>query len=802
MILQYIKLAIRQIARSKFSFAIAIIGLAISLAAAGLLISYSLYYLEYDKGVQDHDKWYRLRISSSHPDYGDVDFSTFYINPATMLLNDIPEVKDHILYWPSNVAFQLTCEGKPFPIDARAFVTANFPEHYKMDILYGNPDSLLVDRFGLLISESFSRSYFGEINPVGKKLDVMGNPRFHISGVFKDIKANTHIKHDHYSLLNNDDADPSSEDAWYLTGHVRVKIPDKADLKIVESKLDKVLAEHRAVINNDGTLKVHLDPVSQMHFMPGLKDDEPTMSILNVRSILAISIVLILVAIFNFMIIIGLSWKKRADEFLFRRAVGAGRLELFHQLMWEYALHYTLSVLLGIGLYFFTKGFFGDLVQIDTQSYNLMAMPYLIYSFMAIVPMGIFSCLLMSMRHASIFLEQNVWHSIHRNRGITLLLFVQMMISFCFIALALSVSLHYNYIRKIDWGWETKNTIQYNYITVNGESMRGYYSAALLKDRLLAIPGVDKVSSTSFNMVSPSVDDNNGFAYPPVYFQDGAKSASSRSYLSFCLPDLFPSRGIEVLQGRIPEAGIRTQVVVNHTFAKQLSADRSVLGRRISFYETADDEHWYEIAAVVEDCRFFPAHLEMIPMVYLLHPSSLQYHQITWQDGRKLEVLPAVEEVFRDASSSGLFGYKNIEIEHTQDEYYAQDHMYKNLNIFMALFVLLISIMGIYAVSSASIHTQMKDISIRKVCGAELSDLLRLYLKKYLHLYIGAAIPGLYAAYSMTRLFRDRFAADSTQSFVGYPLAIVLMAMVVFIPLYINVLKAYKTDANRYLHAD
>jgi ABC-type antimicrobial peptide transport system permease subunit len=111
---------------------------------------------------------------------------------------------------------------------------------------------------------------------------------------------------------------------------IRVKIPDKADLKIVESKLDKVLAEHRAVINNDGTLKVHLDPVSQMHFMPGLKDDEPTMSILNVRSILAISIVLIVVAIFNFMIIIGLSWKKRADEFLFRRAVG-GQLDLFHQ---------------------------------------------------------------------------------------------------------------------------------------------------------------------------------------------------------------------------------------------------------------------------------------------------------------------------------------------------------------------------------------------------------------------------------------------------------------------------------------
>lgn len=802
MTLQYIKLAIRQIAKHKSSFAIAIIGLAISLAAAGLLISYSLYYLEYDKGVQDHEQWYRLRISSSHPDYGDVDFSTFYINPATMLLNDIPEVKDHILYWPSNVAFQLSCEGKPFPIDARAFVSPNFLEHYKMDILYGNPDSLLVDRFGLLISESFSRSYFGEINPVGKKLDVMGNPRFHISGVFKDIKANTHIKHHHYSLLNNDDVDLASEDAWYLTGHVRLKIPDKADLRVVETKLDDALATLRAVIGNEGRLKVHLDPVSQMHFMPGLKDDEPTMSILNVRSILAISIVLIMVAIFNFLIIIGLSWKKRADEFQFRRALGAGRFELFLQLMWEYALHYVLAVLLGTGLYFFTSGVFGDLVQIDTQSYSLMTMPYLPYFILAILLIGILSGLLMSLRHARIFLEQNAWHSIHRNRGITALLYVQMTISFCFIALAFSVSLHYNYIRKIDWGWETKNTIQYNYITVNGESMRGYYSAALLKDRLLAIPGVDKVSSTSFNMVSPSVDDNNGFAHPPVYFQDGSKSASSRSYISFCLPDLFPTREIEVLEGRIPEAGIRTQVVVNHTFAKQLSADKSVLGRRINFYEAAEDENWYEIAAVVEDSRFFPAYLEMIPMVYLLHPSSLQYHQITWQDGRKLEVLPAVEEVFRDASSSGLFGYKNIEIEHTQDEYYAQDQMYKNLNIFMAIFVLLISIMGIYAVSSASIHAQMKDISIRKVCGAELLDLLGLYMKKYLYLYIGAAIPGLFAAYSMIRLFQDRFVADSLSSLWGYPLALMLMALVVFIPLYINVLRAYKADANRYLQAD
>jgi len=802
-ILQYIKLAFREIAKHKSSFAIAIIGLAISLAAAGLLISYSLYYLDYDKSVQNHEQWYRLRYSNLYPELGEIGSASFFIPPARILLLDIPEVKDHILYWPSVIALNLRCDGKSFQMEERVFVSANFPEHYKMEIIYGNPDSLLSDRNGILISESFSKNFFGNVNPVGKKIYVGENPRFFVSGVFADLKSNMHLRHDHYSLWYNDDeANSIAEDDWYLSGHVRLRIPDKEDVELVKRKLDQLLEQYRSVIGHTGSMQVHLDPISKIHYTTGLKDDASTMSILNIYSVLALSFMFLLTAISNFLIIIGLSWKKRADEFQFRRALGAGRLELFHQLMCEYAVHFTLALLLGVGLYACSRGLFGDLIQIDMQSYSLMVIPYLIYSILTLILMGTLSGLLMSMRHAMIFLEQNAWHRMHRNRGITILLFVQMTISFCFIALAISVAQHYSFIRRIDWGWNTRNTIQYNFLTVNSDSMRGYYSASLLRDRILAIPGVEKVTSTYFNMVSHSIDDNNGYFNPPVYFQDGAKNVSSRSYGSFCLPDLFTIRDIELLEGRIPDAGNSTQVVVNNTFAKQLSSDKNVLGRRIRFYEGIDDEGWYEIAAVVEDSRFFPAHLPMVPMTYILHPNTLQYHQITWQEGHKQEVLSALDELFADAASGGVFGYKSKEVELTLDEYYAQDSMYKNLNIFMAIFVLLITIMGIYAVSSVSIHSQMKDISIRKICGAELSDLLRLYMTKYLYLYVGAAIPGLYAAHSMISLFRDRFATDSLSSLWGYPLALLLMAAVVFIPLYINVFRAYKADPTRYLQAD
>ncbi|MCB5296065.1 MAG: ABC transporter permease, partial [Candidatus Cloacimonetes bacterium] len=205
MIIQYIKLAFRHIGKERFSFAIAILGLSISLAAVGHLVSYSLYYLDYDKLPDNYEEWYRLRYSEVHPELGEISSASFYLPPAPLLLRDIPEVKEHIVYWPSVIAVNLRCDGKVFQMEERAFVSASFPKHYKMKIIYGNPDSLLSDRNGILISESFSKSFFGNVNPVGKKVYVGENPRFYISGVFSDLKGNLHLKHDHYSLWYNDD---------------------------------------------------------------------------------------------------------------------------------------------------------------------------------------------------------------------------------------------------------------------------------------------------------------------------------------------------------------------------------------------------------------------------------------------------------------------------------------------------------------------------------------------------------------------------------------------------------------------
>lgn len=801
MIFKHIGMALRQLARNKLSFSIAILGLAISLAAVGHLVSYTRFYLDYDKKVENHEEWYRLRYSEVHPELGEHASASFYIPPARMLLRDIPEVKDHIVYWPSVIALNLRCDDKPFQMEEKVYVSADFPKHYKMEIIYGNPDSLLADRNGILISESFSKKFFGDVNPVGKKVYVGETPRYFISGVFAELEPNLHLRHDHYSLWFQDEEDNvTSEEDWYLRGHVRVHIPDKEDLKIVQGKLNEALERHRSIIGQKGQLQVYLDPISKIHFMTGLKDDTQTMSITGVYMILLLSIMMLLSALANFLIIIGISWKKRADEFYFRRAVGAGRNELWYQLFCEYSSYFALSLIIGVALHMASLGLFSALIQVDVSSYGLLTLPFVSSTLLALFTLAIVSALIMSFRYSGVLLEKNARHSIHTNRGTTLLLFGQMIISFAFITLALSMALHYSFIRNMDWGWDNKNTIQYKYLTINDEGRQNYYDSRLLRKRIREIPGVTKESVSNFSLVSQSLDDQNGLHEVQIYLADGNFENPVSSYLSSTMPDFFETREIKVLSGSIPEEASASQVVVNQSFAKKYLANP--LGSRLRMAGDEDETNWYEVVAVVEDSRFFSTYNEMIPLITILKPYVIKYYQISWQEGRKQEVLPALSALFADAAGSGVFGYSASEIELAQAEFYAQDKAQKDISLFSAIFVVLIAVMGIYAVSSASIHAQMKDISIRKVCGAELIDLIRFYTKKYCYLYIGSALVGMYLANNLNRLYASKHALLSAARLWAYPMAAIVMALVVFIPLCLSIVKAFKADANQYLQAD
>ena len=376
-----------------------------------------------------------------------------------------------------------------------------------------------------------------------------------------------------------------------------------------------------------------------------------------------------------------------------------------------------------------------------------------------------------------------------------------MLFGFIFITAAIGMGIQYRSIYTLNWGYNGENTIEYQLITMYQNAPPGYISGKLLEDRLKEIKGVTKVSLSSFSLASGKPELTGGIHEVFVYFEDEQQASPYVSKYSACLPSFFETRELELIKGSFPKEDTWTTCVVNQSFVESFFKDEEPIGKKLKMDEEMD--FWFEIVGVIADTRFFPAHHAIEPMFILGSPySPAMFQQISWQEGQKQRVLKEVEDTYAEVTKNGFFGYSSQEIEHAQDEFYREDRMYKNISIFYSIFVCLIALMGVYAISSATIFAQMKDISIRKISGAELPDLVWKYSKSTLYIFLIAALLGLMIASQIISQYFQRFAFRTNVSGLAYPLSFILMALVVFIPIYLNVLKAFKADVARYLQSD
>ncbi len=795
----YLKVAIVQLKKQKIGLGIAIIGLAISIMATALLASYCAYYLDYDRNVDNHEQWYRLRLSRIDPMAGEILESGFYSEITGLILNEIPQISEYLVHVQNYIDFNLTCDDKPFPMLEKAGVTSNFTEHFKIRTIYGNPDSLLVNNRSMIISKSFAERVFGDKNPVGYTVYVKTIPRWVISGVFEDLPQNLHIRTDIYHLRFDEDEEITEKQDYLLRNHVRVRIPDKESVKAVEARINQILEENPLYSDHDLPQRVHLDPVSKMHYVTGLRDDEPTLPIRNILAIIALAVLIFGAALLNFINIIRLSWQRRSDELYFRRNLGAGKADIFIQLLIEYIVYYILASGLGFILYKYSFESFSALVNLSLESYYVLNYALLVLPALAL--WGIVCGLILGVRYARISLEASSSRHRQRQGGSFVLLTVQMMISLIFIALSLAVSSQFRYIQNLDWGFDAKNTVQYRFITLLNRDVPGYQKGEVARARIREIPGVIKESASGMNLVSDKIGMGNGLFEFQIQL-DGMEELSSQFCLTHSVqPDFFETRKIQTLYGTIPEEATEAQVVVNETFAKTFTPGASPLGRSFVAGE-GEDAVRIQIVAVVNDTWFHSMHERMRPVVYFIKPMGLDYFQVTYDPARKQEVLNSLDSLFQDLASGGFLGFHRIDLEEQRQELYRMDDIYQRLSISFAILIVLISLMGVYAVSSLHIDRQMKDIAIRKVCGADLKDLVKFYFRQYLIVFLSATVFGVYLSYKLIQMYIDRFSVQQATIWLAYPIALLILAAMVFVPLYINILRAWKQDPNKYLQSE
>ncbi len=331
----YLKTALRNLIRNKTFSIINIIGLAIGLAASIIIAMWVFDELSYDKFHEHSDKIYRVERDIFYQGQA-------YLVPVTgavygkTILKDYPEVIDMVRVDPASLSIE--DKNKTRYNETVMYVDTGFFNVFTFPLAKGDPETALTEPRSLVLSQPTAQKFFGDEDPINQLLRVDWEGEmvsYKVTGVFEELPANKHFQFDIVSSFATLEERYSEErlNTWasnYLYTYVLLK--DGTDKDVLERKFDqivndKILPELKSFFKDegelDGSFKIILRPITDIHLKAGLMwDIEVQGDIVTVYIFSVVSLLILLIACFNFMSLSTALAGTRSLEVGIRKTVG------------------------------------------------------------------------------------------------------------------------------------------------------------------------------------------------------------------------------------------------------------------------------------------------------------------------------------------------------------------------------------------------------------------------------------------------------------------------------------------------
>ena len=354
----YAKVAYRNILRNKLHSLINILGLAIGMAACFFIFQYVHFESGYDRFNKNADRIYRIPIAYSGS-FSNVP-TTAANHPAVgpAMKEEIPEVEAFTrVVHPSIFFNSLTFSyndpngtSRIFNEERTYLADSSFFSMFTYPLMSGNPSEVLTEPNSMVISASTAKKYFGKENPIGKRMHLNGSLDFRITGVFKDVPENSHLKFD--VLLSFATLPPNMriDDNWAWPEYYNyIMLARGADPGKVEAAFPAFVEKHLGAIHRE--LKFgntfYLQPLTAIHLHSHyLKEAEPNGSQKEITFLSIIGIFVLVIAWINYVNLSTAKSLERGKEVGLRKVVGARRAQLVGQFLFESVLINFFALLL------------------------------------------------------------------------------------------------------------------------------------------------------------------------------------------------------------------------------------------------------------------------------------------------------------------------------------------------------------------------------------------------------------------------------------------------------------------------
>lgn len=732
-------MALRHLKRQPGYALLNILGLTIGIASALLIILYLNQELSFDKHHEKAKNIYRISASIQEPDDA---FKWAVTQPplGRTVKNELEGVIQFTrLANAGNPIFRL--ENQTYNTENVYLADSTIFEVFSINLIQGNPAEALDAPNSIVLSKSLAKQIFKDTNPLGQLLETANNS-YKVTGVFEDFPPSSHIETDAFISFNTNQGYSNSQ-SWGGFGlYTYVLLNETASPQEFESLLNQeIIPKYVDVIFSPMGIQVSYELINilDIHLYSDF-ESEPTAlgNIDYIYIFLAIAIFLILVACINYMNLATARSMRRSLEVGLRKVMGAYRGALIRQFIVESLIISLSAILLSLIIVtvvvpIINSNIGTDLVIADLLSSKILLILVGILIFTGIVS-GSYPAFYLSAFSPIKAIKggdgKRTGHIWLRR----ILVGLQFSVSIFMLLGTMVIYRQMQYVRNVDMGFDKEQVVQFSM----NRNIRERWPA--LRTQLLQSAYITK-AGTSTNVPGEGVGKN----VTDVETNEGVMETFGVDLYGIDY-DYVNVLDLEVVKGRnfsreFP-SDTATGVLVNEAMVRRFNWDNPI-GKRFQFDQDSTvfhrvigvikDFHQQSLYNPIQSLMFFPN--QMNPQVLIKiegnYEAGIAHLQASWE-----ALFPDTPLEYEPLDQTFLLAYE-------------EDQLRGNFFLGFAVMMILISGLGLLGLASFTAEQRSKELSIRKVLGANIKGLIVLLVKDFVWLVLIGAIPAFYIGYQL-----------------------------------------------------